>query len=187
MSKESSCISLRGVITDNRNSKSFSEEEAALEVTRLGNVIGGRLEKLVECVDEKSNFVFWDWIVSDKFAMHHADDLEESFGLFLRADTFYINSIRFSKSVENCNYDLVIIGNSNSQEELNVGENAEIYITFDKLNDELRFNEAYLLGKFGHGLGDYADMKVNLNSQLKIMHIADRATNIFLKMCILPY
>jgi hypothetical protein len=190
MSKENSCVELRGVTTDNKKFLGLTDKQIDERIERLGSDIADRLNPLVKTVKGKGvlgGFYFWNFEGSFEYYMKmaHKGDYEHS-GLSLKAGDFYVDQILFFHDEEFGFYSLSMIGSTYRSSELWNGFGSELQVSFKNTKNGLKFSEAVFIGMATHQLGSEAEFDISKKSELQIMHIADRATRIFTRMCLLP-
>lgn len=164
-------INLRGVISDNINSETFNKRKNNSEIQRIGKKLAIKLAPLVEVVKAEDffpGFIFW-----------------ESDNLVLNADNFFFERISFGHDADYDFYSLSILGLTNRDSELFNGWDSDLQVAFRLESNELKFAEAVFLGQEDHRFGSVSQFEISVATQLQIMHIADRAMNIFTRMSII--
>ena len=188
MTKERNCVELRGVTADLNRSLKLLEPQYPTEIKRVGQILANRLGRLTETVKSKGvfgGFVFWNFEEPEYFEREDKKR-KELFGLSLKCDDFYADEIIFFNDNEhnkNC-YILSIIGGINYNDELWNGFGTELQIVFKQSGKKLKFSEVLFVGQADHHFDTYS-FDISEKTKLKIVSIADRATNIFMRMNLL--
>jgi hypothetical protein len=186
MNKEVGMITLPGVALCDLPHTSAEQKDLSAVTADLGNNIAKKLQVLAGAAKLKNDFVIWRWSGADGFQREHANDPVEMFGMYLKADDFFIESIIFEvhSSTIPGGSELVVRGGSNIKGVFQCDE-GEMRVLMDKSGSGLNYHDTLFLKKYGHGLGDFGVFDLEPPEKLQILNIADRITDVFLKMSVI--
>lgn len=184
MNLEHDVVRLKGVKTDLKRYIALGEFEYTRCISEIGTSVAQRLDKIAPALngnDKLKRMILWDFEGSNTFDGKHEE--VEQFGLYLECDDFYVDKIHFIRDDNNKNvYRLVICGCSNFECDLFSISGSELQVVFYQMDDKLTYQDVLILG---YQMPDHmvkSQLDIGDQAKLKIMSIADRATNIFTRM-----